>query len=1699
MRKRLKEKWKQWIASVLIVTMVCGSISLEGLAADEQPETLSDEVTEAFDSENGDHETSYAIDKADVIESENTENSTTYDAGNGILVTEFYGQNARFYDDTGTLIDYDASLKEIEREQSDLGMALELYAFENTAGDKKQYFPEKLTADSPILMENGECQIRFVPMEETVIETEDASLQMETVEDIYEEEKLQPVKAVYAVENEKLSYQYTSLDNGVKEEIVLEEQPDRNQFSFLLEIPGLTIRENRSDTGLTIYDEDRIVAGVMAPNMNDATGNAYSEDLFYSVEVLDEAAGTYKVTLTIDEAYLAQEDRQYPVTVDPTLTWNDNSQLSDVYVLSKYPSYNYYDAGASSFYVGYGNQGISRGYIALASLSSISKKYIKNATLTLRECTNSLSGKTVNVYRVTSDWTQSGISWNNQPGYNGTAVASFTSRGASQTDTVNLTSLIQGYANGTYSNYGILFKNTNESSNSYFTKFYGVRHTSVGYRPKLTVEYYDRPATATSVKITPEYLKPGEKTKVEWAGITAGDLSYIQYSVEEYDEAKNQKIATEIPYSENTKIGTTANGSAEISIGTSVAEGTYKTYKVFVRGVGSTGALGDERGAIVKVDNAVPTGTIKVLATGTGEEVTTLKDTVTIIGEVDGTGSPIKVNQMKLYDSNGNYIQDVYSNQTISKVQNLFTPELENGSYTLKLFMEDSVGLKAGVEKEITIVNGLTAPVVKSAFSNQGTVELEWNFPYASSEVRGMAYQLPDSETWNVIENISGTSGTFEITLPDVEGTYQVKVCGVDGEGTYGAIAIAECTIDKTPPTASFGEIERGLIYGTIKDEHLENWEVLLKQSGSSTEEKIISGARTVENDYIGYFDISQMEAGKSYELIIRAYDKGGNIKTVTQTVVRQQGERPAERKASDFYIKRPAYMAHSMNHIVFPANISSMQIEAWPHLGNIPEGTVRWYCNGKLVSSQMEWNTDFPSLEKQKYSILAVIQNGNQFYYSQNQTICRALLPIDKNRPMNLPKNCISFRLNTGEQACTAQIALDGKAVTVRSGETVNVTQVFEGQKATAETIKLLSVISGTPGSHWFIEADTVDEETFELSEMETYHPFEAGAKDKLNYKTYLRWKGITGEWPEGICYEIYRGQEEGFTPSAENLIASDIKGNYWAEMNVNYSRTFYYRIRAVKKDPYGQVMQAGSFSDEISSTVVDADEYMKRMGIKEYWEYAEFATPSGNGYIEKSKGNLVYTQVDAEIPNEQLPVVLERTYNSQSSAKTAFGVGWTHSFDMELLNICKNDSLDFKNIVLKDGNGTLFFYHQGADGKYSSSMGKYTELKKEDKTEEVELPDKEVGVKDKTKKVKIISSFTLTTKDNVEYRFNSSGQLIYMAEANGNFLLFEYDSNKGLLSKVTTSKNLAMEFVYYTEADYVKGKAAPDVLTVKEVLLPDGSKMSYDYENARLTNITQTGTDKTSTRNWNLVYNEDNCLQMISDACGNLYQVEYADEKAKKVTYPNGEAISLTYEAEKTTTYKEVTEAGETVQILLETNTFEPSSGNSIRMVDCNGNSVTYEYTDNLRSKEIYSMTYQEVENQQVVEKKTEKTETTKYSTRENVTEQVDEDGIKTTYTYNENAPKNLRDLPTGIQEVNAEGDLITDTTYTYDSYGNVIRSYDSVDGLVVETTYYEEDDPVNGKVKGEIKSEREYFLNDSGNQTSTETTYSYCCPAN
>ena len=358
MKEFLKANWRRFVAAFLIISVFGTSSSLECFAIEasseqQTEETVQEEMTEEASSD--------AVCRANVIESENTENSTTYDTGEGTWITEIYAQDIRFMNEEGVLVDYDASLVEIENPISSLGNLLENYEYENKAGDKKQYFPEVLSQETPVLMEHGEKQIRFAPIEmaaEAVSETENGieadvteqkgQIGLETVQDIYTEESLQAVKVFYPSVKEGMSYQYTSLDIGVREEVIFSAIPEDTSYSFLLEIPGMTIRENMLDEGLTIYKDDEIVAMVQAPYLNDATGEAYSEAVTSTLEVVDETAGIYCVTVSAEEEYLNSETLNYPVTVASDFTWQDEENIEDQYVLSNYPNYNYYDTGITS-------------------------------------------------------------------------------------------------------------------------------------------------------------------------------------------------------------------------------------------------------------------------------------------------------------------------------------------------------------------------------------------------------------------------------------------------------------------------------------------------------------------------------------------------------------------------------------------------------------------------------------------------------------------------------------------------------------------------------------------------------------------------------------------------------------------------------------------------------------------------------------------------------------------------------------------------------------------------------------------------------------------------------------------------------------------------------------------------------------------------------------------------------------------------------------------------------------------------------------------------------------------------------------------------------------------------------------------------------------------------------------------------------
>lgn len=375
MRKMEK---KRLIAGFMAFTITFTSMHWDGIylkdifAAGETKEISADEVI---------------VSEEDAIKSENTKNSTTFDIGDGRKKVVYYGSDVRYKDGKGTLIDYDPSLTDVKEETSKNGEDLTKYVYENAEGDKKQYLPQTLSIDTPVLMESGNHSIRFSPLigsdqlekegttnvenlsEKKTEQNDFASVQKaespvlrkETTTDAYEQEIEKPLTAVYDA-GDDMDIEYQSMEDGVKERIVLEEEPDTGVFQYEIQTDGLEVRKNATNEGLTFYesDTDRIVAFMESPNMNDASGNAYSEDITCDLEEKEGENGTYILTMRVNQNYLSDSKRTYPVTIDPTMTWKGNDSLRDVYVISgsTYGDINFYDSGVVAAMAGKTSKGI---------------------------------------------------------------------------------------------------------------------------------------------------------------------------------------------------------------------------------------------------------------------------------------------------------------------------------------------------------------------------------------------------------------------------------------------------------------------------------------------------------------------------------------------------------------------------------------------------------------------------------------------------------------------------------------------------------------------------------------------------------------------------------------------------------------------------------------------------------------------------------------------------------------------------------------------------------------------------------------------------------------------------------------------------------------------------------------------------------------------------------------------------------------------------------------------------------------------------------------------------------------------------------------------------------------------------------------------------------------------------------------------
>nr|WP_326791311.1 DNRLRE domain-containing protein [Streptomyces sp. NBC_00841] len=206
----------------------------------------------------------------------------------------------------------------------------------------------------------------------------------------------------------------------VKENIVLPERPEGPvSFTFTLDAGGLTPKAGKDGSVRFYGDAPNPVLVIPAAFMTDAKkdaaspyGTAYSRAV---EQKLTKAGKGWKLHVTPDAKWLAAKERQYPVTVDPTITIAPTpSTAKDVMISSDGPASNYDDNWRLS--VGNTTTGSSRALLRFPLGTVPAGTKLDSADLKLYYDQTHTTGDTevqLEAHRATQEWTEAGATWNN--------------------------------------------------------------------------------------------------------------------------------------------------------------------------------------------------------------------------------------------------------------------------------------------------------------------------------------------------------------------------------------------------------------------------------------------------------------------------------------------------------------------------------------------------------------------------------------------------------------------------------------------------------------------------------------------------------------------------------------------------------------------------------------------------------------------------------------------------------------------------------------------------------------------------------------------------------------------------------------------------------------------------------------------------------------------------------------------------------------------------------------------------------------------------------------------------------------------------------------------------------------------------------------------------------------------------------------
>lgn len=426
--------------------------------------------------------------------------------------------------------------------------AVSAVRYENEAGSSRVVIPEKLSAYNGITIEKGDYRVELTPDGGNFKKSVAAGNAIR-YSDVYP----------------GIDYQYSLAGNTLKEDIILLEESSRYEFSFRIKANGL--KAAQSGNTIILYHNDRKKPEFVleAPLMIDDAGET-SDKLKLT---LSGEEGAYKAKVTADKKWLEDEDRSYPVRIDPSTVNMVPSEFVLVQVADGQPSRFLGNMGPmyAGWRDGYGNM---RTYIAINGDWSqvIGQALCTNATFRIGAQSGNGVGKTAIELRApNNEWNALSLTWNQIKEPLSELQGTLDSPGKDQTLEYDITELMQSWISSTRLQAGLVLQASSEPKSAAQAalrmpaeSFYNRDNPAMGPRidisweGELTGDLDQLDIDALTAKVSPAITDSGSSGKTAMGvlghGISQGGstVTWKLVETESGSEVNNGEVTADSTY-----------------------------------------------------------------------------------------------------------------------------------------------------------------------------------------------------------------------------------------------------------------------------------------------------------------------------------------------------------------------------------------------------------------------------------------------------------------------------------------------------------------------------------------------------------------------------------------------------------------------------------------------------------------------------------------------------------------------------------------------------------------------------------------------------------------------------------------------------------------------------------------------------------------------------------------------------------------------------------------------------------------------------------------------------------------------------------------------------------------------------------------------------------------------------------------------